>query len=139
MPTRAILGIGARVRIGRGATPTWTTLRECRDVTTPNSQRADIDVTNHDSANLTEENILGLFGAVDFSVEHTYVQASTEDVLILDLIGTGELVLLGITPAGQGATEETWLARVKGYEVSHPVKTEQRATVTLRVMNRVAD
>lgn len=137
MPTRAQLGLGARVRVGRGATPTWTTIREPRDITTPDRSRADVDVTNHDSLDMTEENILGLFGAVDWPVEHTYEVGSAEDVLFLDLLGSNELVLLEIRPAGATAVR-TWQCRVKGYTVTLPTKAEMRATATFRVMAEVA-
>lgn len=137
MATRAKLGIGARVRIGRGATPAWTTIRDCRDITTPDRSRADVDVTSHDSPDLTEENILGLFGAVDWPLEHTYEHDSDEDELFLELVGTDELVLLEIRPAGATAVR-TWQCLVKGYTVSLPTKAEMRATATLRVMAEVA-
>jgi hypothetical protein len=137
MATRAKLGTGSRVRIGRGSTPTWTTIRECRDIVTPSRSRADVDVTNQDSPNFTEENILGLIGAVDWPLEHTYEQGSAEDTLFRDLQETGELVLLEIRPAGS-TVDRYWQARVKDYTVSLPVKAEQRATVTLRVQAEVA-
>ena len=136
MATRAKLGVGARVRVGRGATPTWTTIREPRDIETPDRQRADVDVSHHDIDDLTEVNIPGLFAAVDWPLEHTYDEGSAEDLLFLDLVGTDENVLLEIQPA-DSTVVRTWLTYVKGYKVTLPVKAEMRATATFRVMGEV--
>jgi hypothetical protein len=130
------LGMGTLVRIGRGATPTWTTLTGCEDVTFPDRVRADEDVTAMDSPDFTEEFIPGLFTAADWSITKHYVPDDANDVLLSDLEDTGEKVLLEITPPG-AADPHVWQGYVKKWLPTIPVKGAMKGELGMKIMARV--
>ena len=130
------LGHGSTIRIGRGATPAWTNITGADTVSFPEQQRADVDVTCLTSPDETEESIPGLRSASDWSIDKHYVQGDAQDVLLLDLEDTGETIILEITPIGGTAVK--WTAYVKGWTPTLPSKSQMMATLTLRVMAKVA-
>ncbi|SOC13746.1 hypothetical protein SAMN05877809_1078 [Rhodobacter sp. JA431] len=131
------LGHGSKVRIGRGATPTWTQLSGLKDFSHPDQSPPDEDVTGHDSPGNTEENIPGLFPAADFTLTKDYVPEDAEDVLLTDLYrARGELILVEITPKG-AATPRIWQGYVKKWVGSMPVKGPMQGELTIRVMAEV--
>lgn len=132
------LGFGAAVRIGRGATPTWTTMTGPKDITFPDQSPSDEDVTSHDSPDNTEENIPGLFPAVDWTLTKDFVPGDAEDVLLTDLYrARGELILLEITPPG--GDPRTWQGYVKKWVGSMPVKGAMQGELVIRVMAEVVE
>lgn len=54
------IGHGTVVRVGQGATPTWTVLPGVKDVTMPSFATDDIETTSQDSAGGFKEYIPGL-------------------------------------------------------------------------------
>ena len=129
------LGKGCRVRIGRGATPTWTTLIGVGDVTFPEQARSSVDVTHMDSPGMTEEEIPGLRPVAEWTLSQHYIQGNAVDVLLSDLEDTGESVLLEITPPD--GTAVSWAAIVKGWTPTFPVKDKQTAELKMAVMAKV--
>lgn len=136
MTPNASIGHGAVIRIGRGATPVWTTLTGAQDFDEPDQAAADVDATAHDSPNGTEESVPGLLPAVDWSVTVQHVPENAVDVLMRDLKATGETVLIEITPRGADA-EITWTGYVKNWRPSYPIKGLMMAVLTMRVMAKV--
>lgn len=130
------IGHGFIVRFGVGATPVFTTVDGWQDITFPDQQRADVDVTHNQSPNETEENIVGLKTAVDWQSQLLYVQGDARDTLIKGLYNSREDFIFGITPPD--GTEVQWLAQVKGYAPGLPVKGAQMATVTLKIMGEIS-
>lgn len=130
------LGKDTVIRIGRGATPTWTTLTGCEDVTFPDRTPADEDVTSMDSPGFTEEFIPGLYAAPDWSITKHYVPEDAEDVLLSDLEGSGEIVMLEITPPGATAPH-TWQGYVKKWLPTMPVKGAMKAELQMKIMAKV--
>lgn len=126
------LGYGAKIRIGRGATPTWTELKGVGDFDMPNGETDEVDVTSHSSPNRTKEYIGGLNdnGSIDIPID--WVPGSTTDVLLRVLRRTGELIQLEITPAGE-TTPEVYAAFVKNYARSAPVQGKATGTITFRM------
>jgi hypothetical protein len=135
--TNVKLGHGSTVRIGRGATPTWTALVGFDTVSFPAQPRADVDTTHSQSPNATEESIPGLRSGADFTLNLHYVQGGAIDVLLSDLEDTGELVLLEITPAGAGSTAVEWQAYVKEWTPTLPTRDKQTANLVMRIQNKV--
>lgn len=72
--TNVKLGHGTTVRIGRGATPTWTPLTGFDTVSFPDQTRADVDVTHSGSPGETEESIPGLRSASDWKLSKHFIQ-----------------------------------------------------------------
>ena len=127
----AKLGQGGVVRVGRGGTPTWTTLVGVGDFSFPARTVEEIEVTSHSSPVGTMEFIPGPadFGSVSFTVD--YVEASTTDACLIAIEASRELVQLGLKT--RTGTEERFVAFLTKYERGVPVKGVQRANVTFRV------
>ena len=132
------LGKNTVVRIGRGATPTWTTLSGCEDVSFPDRTRADEDVTSMDSPDDTEEFIPGLRTAADWTLTKHYVPEDPEDELLQDLEGSGELVLLEITPPG-ATIPHVWQGYVKKWLPTMPVKGAMKGELGMKIMAKVVE
>jgi hypothetical protein len=136
--TGVAIGHGSVIRIGVGATPTWTTLSGCGDFSFPDQPRADVDVTAMDSPNETEEFIPGLRSGADWTVNKQYVPEDAEDVLLAGLEATGEIVLLEITPKGATVPLQ-WLGYIKSWTPTIPVKDAMMGALMLRINNKVVD
>jgi hypothetical protein len=134
--TGVTLGHGTIVRIGRGATPTYTKLTGMKVVSFPDQPRADVDVTHLESPNQTEESIPGLRPVADWTVNKHYVEANADDILLAALELTGETVILEITPFGGDA--QKWAAYVKQFTPTFPADDKMTADLTMRVMSKVA-
>ncbi|MFD1913801.1 phage tail tube protein [Halodurantibacterium flavum] len=129
------LGYGARIRIGRGATPAWTTLIGPGDFELPAGEVDEIEATSHDSPNRTKEFIPGLTDNGTMTVPVDYIPGNDQDVLLRELRRTGELIQLEITPAG--GTPELWAAWVKSYGRSAPVNGKATATIGFRINGEI--
>lgn len=130
------IGHGGVVRIGRGATPTWTTLSGCGDIEFPDQTRGDEDVTSMDSPNETEEFIPSLRTAADWSLTKHYVADDAEDVLLGSLESSKELVVLEITPSGS-VVPRRWQGYVKTWLPTLPVKGVQMAKIGMKIMAKI--
>ncbi|MER5172665.1 phage tail tube protein [Thioclava kandeliae] len=129
--TGVAIGYGVVVRIGRGATPTWTTLVGVGDLEMPNGEADEIEASSHSSPNRTKEFIPGLQDNGTLALPLDYIPDSDQDVMLLELNNTSELIQLGIKPPG--GTEEIYAAWVKSYPRSLPVNGKAAATLNLRV------
>lgn len=126
------IGWGAKVRIGRGVTPTWTELVGLGDFDFPQAQADDIDVTSHSSPNRTKEYIPGMTDNGELSIPIDYVPNGDQDLLLRYLQQQGELIQIGITPAGV-LTEEVYAGYVKTYTRAAPVQGKSSATLVFRI------
>jgi len=134
--TGVSLGHGARVRLGRGATPTWTTLTGTQDFTPPDLSPADEDATSHDSPGFAEETIPGLYPNPDWSISKHYVPEDAEDVLLAAVAASHETVLLEILP--RGATEPfVYQGYVKQWLPTLPVKGVMTGELMMKILSRV--
>lgn len=132
----------ARVRVGRGPTPTWTDIDGLPDVSHPSQMPADDDITTFDSPGHAEENMPGILPAVDLPIEMFLVDGSPGDTALTALnvrdpdTGGKELHLLEIMANGKTVTH---IAYLKEYVPIAAVKGRARMRATWRVMARVAN
>lgn len=136
------LGYGAKVRIARGDgnTPAWTKLIGVGDFDLPAGEAAQVDVTSHDSPNRTIERIPGLIDNGTMSVPLDYLPNSEQDILLRTLKQTGELIRIGILPAGvPEAGEEVYAGYVNNYARSAPVQGKATSTLTFVINGLVGD
>jgi predicted secreted protein len=134
MPSIAAkVGKGAQVRIGRGATPTWTVLAGLEDVSMPNKPATEIDVTNQQSPGRFEESFAGLIPSASVSLTGFYVEGNATDVLLLDLYETGEEISVEMTAVGGAA--RVWRGWVKAYTPAMPVKGAMKFSVEIQINN----
>lgn len=132
---------GNTVRVGRGATPTWTPLVGVQNVDVPEPAPAKLDVTHQGSSGFTEEAIPGLNPTVDWPLDILYVPGSTTDAALVslnarDTDGGKEHHLVEITVGGVAHTYEAWL---QTYAPKGPLKGNLMATATWCLMARVAN
>jgi len=129
--SEASLGYGSTFNITDPATSTMVEIAEVFNITPPNFQADDVDVTHNTSPNRTREIIAGLKNPGDCSFEMNFIPGSVSDVLIRSLLVSGTQVNCEIIfPNAQ-----TWdfLAAVKGYEIAMPTDDKMTATVSMQV------
>lgn len=136
--TEATIGYATRIRVGRGAGPTWTTLQHVRDVEWPQSEADEHEVTAMDSPNRTKEFIAGLIDNGETTIPLWWVPGSATDVLLKDLNSTGELVQVEFTDNSDGAVPEAYVCFVKRYARTSPVNGPQEAELVVRISGLVA-
>lgn len=130
------IGHGTVVRFGVGATPVWTQLLGLEDVTFPNSQTDEIEVTHMQSPNRTKEFMAGLNdnGEVSFSVH--WIPGGPQDTVVMGIKASGEIIQVEFT-AANGGEPEIYAGFVKGYERMAPVNGAMKATILVRVSGRI--
>lgn len=134
--SQGMLGYGTKFLIGVAGTPiVYTDIAEVKNVTPPNFQADDVDVTHNQSPNATRETIPGLKSPGECSFEMNFVPGSASDVLLRALLNTGEQRPCRI----EYPNAVTWdfLAAVKGYEISSATEDAMTATVSMQVSGTV--
>ena len=134
--SEASLGYGSKFLISDNASPgVYTEIAEVFNITPPNFEADDVDVTHNQSPDRTRETIAGLKTPGDCSFEMNFVPGSASDILLLALLQSGEQRACQI----EFPNAETWsfLAAVKGYEVSMPTDDKMTATVSMQVSGSI--
>lgn len=131
------LGYGAKVRIGRGAVPTWFELKGVGDFDLPSNEVDDVDVTSHSSPGAAKEYIPGLADNGTLSLPLDYLPESDQDELLRFLVAARELVQIELTPAG-AETPEVYAGFAKSYGRSAPVQGKSTATAVFRLNGLVS-
>lgn len=133
-----MIGYGSTVRIGRGDTPVWTELALVGDIDMPEDSVDDVEVTHMKSPGRRKQFIAGLIDTGSVSIPMNYIPNSPSDVLLRELQGTGEQVLVGITLTNSpDAEEEVFSGYLSGYARTAPVSDKMTATVTFRLSESV--
>lgn len=128
----AALGYGSKFMISDNSSPgIFTDIAEVFNITPPSFEADDVDVTHNQSPNRTRETIPGLVTPGDCSFEMNFVPGSASDVLIRALRTSGEQRACKIV--FPNAESWSFLAAVKGYEVSMPTDDKMTATVSMQV------
>ncbi|WP_136685697.1 phage tail tube protein [Falsirhodobacter xinxiangensis] len=135
-----MIGYGSTVRIGRGATPTWTELALVGDIEMPDEQVDEIEVTHMKSPGRRKQFIAGLIDGGEVSIPLNHIPGSTTDALLLAIKATGEQVLIEITlpaPIEETPTPEVFSGYLSGYGRTAPVSDKMTATATFRLSEAV--
>ena len=137
VPTTAIIGYGTIVSVMDLASPSaYFELVEVKEVTPPNEQVDDVEVTHYQSPGRTREYIAGLIEGGEASCLMNRYPGSATEVLITALKIGGDKKMIKIEwPNSSGSTGVTWefLGHIKGYETTAPVDGPMEATVTFKV------
>jgi hypothetical protein len=134
-------GKGTTIRVGRGATPTWTKLAGIGDVNMPQAVADEIEVTHMDSDR--KEFISGMTDSGEVAVELHWVPGSATDVLLKACQASGETVQIEFsvpapTTLDPAAREiEVYAGFVKAYNRTAPVNDKMMAEVTFRLSGLV--
>jgi len=130
----ALTGMGIEYEIGiqPGTTPTtYNELIEVFDVTPPNQQTDEIEVTHYKSVGGYREFIAGLRDGGEVTIQLNWVPGNPTDILLRDLHTSGALHMHRITfPNASTISYPGW---IKGLERSSPYDDRQTMTVTVRV------
>lgn len=135
----ASIGYGAQFWMHDGASPgVLVKLAEVFNVSPPNQQIDDVEVTHYESADRTNEYIAGFIDPGTISVQMNYVAGSTTDDLIVAAKAAGAVRNMKVVIPSSGTDQQfTFPGIVKGYEIASPVKDRQTATLTIRVAGAV--
>ncbi|MGR3749590.1 phage tail tube protein [Paracoccus sp. (in: a-proteobacteria)] len=139
----ANIGYGTTVEVGVGETPVWTALAGVKDVSLPDSQVDEVEVTSMDSPNRTREYIAGLNDNGEVSMDMNYVPLSPTDVLLRDIKASGETVQIRFSVPNEANTAapyvETYAGFCKGYGRTAPVGDAMMATATFRISAEIIE
>lgn len=132
MPEAAgVLGYGTTVRVGRGATPTWTKLALVGDIELPVDEIDEVEVTHMESPGRRRQYISGLIDSGEMTVPMNLVPGSPTDLLLQSIRDSGEQVLVEVTLPE--ADPETYSGYLSGYSRSAPVQDKMTAEATFRL------
>jgi len=131
-----MIGYGSSVRIGVGATPTWTVLELIGDLELPDEQVDDVEVTHMKSPGRRKQFIAGLIDGGEVGIPMNYIPGSASDILIRGLKASGEQVLIEFTITEDG-DPETYSGYCKGYSRTAPIGDKMTATATFKLSEEV--
>ncbi|TWI38228.1 phage tail tube protein [Paracoccus sulfuroxidans] len=132
MATQAQIGIGTSVYVTKaGVGATRTKLAELKDITWPESQADEIDVTNMDSGN-TKEYIGGLIDNGEVKIPMNWIPGSGTDTLLTEIFATREIVTIEFVLPGE-STGDAYFGFCKGYTRNAPVNEALTAEATFRI------
>jgi len=131
-----MIGYGSTVRIGRGATPVWTTLALVGDLEMPDEQIDEIEVTHMQSPLRRKQFIAGLTDGGEVGVPMNYIGGSASDLMLQAIKASAEDVQIEITLTATG-TPEVYSGFLKSYARSAPVNDKMMATATFRLSEAI--
>lgn len=126
------IGYGSTVRIGVGATPTWTELELVGDITMPDEQVGEEETTHMKSPGRRKQFIPALIDGGDVTIPMNYIQGSATDVLLVGLKASREIVQVEIT-LGEDGVPETYAGFLKSYGRVAPVQGKATAAAAFRL------
>lgn len=112
------------------------------DITPPNEQTDDVEVTHYKSPGRRREYIRGLIESGEFQVQMNYVAGSATDVLARAAHSAGDTRAFKIVvpdDAGDPAWEITGNCYAKGYERALPIEDRLTATLTCKVTGALTE
>ena len=130
----------ALVRVGRGATPTWTEMKGAGYITAPDGTVEDIEVTSQSSPKGEKEFIPGRVDRGSMSFTLDYVEGQPTDVCLKAIKLSQEIVQLEITldRDDNDSEAEVFAAYLKSYKRTTPVNGQQKAEVEFKIAGLVA-
>lgn len=138
--SEAMIGYGGKVYVETAGSPSqsppdYHELSEVTNITPPNFETDDVDVTHMQSPNRTREFTPGLVDPGEASFEMNWVPGSETDVILLALKTAATIVSWKMQWAN--GTYWEFLGYVKGYEPSAETEDKMMATCTIRVSGDV--
>lgn len=138
------IGWGAQVSMFNDvATPVLTELAFVFNMTLPNPQVDDVEVTHYKSAARQREYIAGLIENGELQIEMNYVAGSPTDLLISAARAAGTTRnMVVVVPTTVGASKKwqfTFPVYVKGYERAIPLEDRLTAVMTVKVAGAVTE
>jgi predicted secreted protein len=138
--SQAMIGYGTLVSLESTTSPgdcpiNYVALAEIKNVTPPNQQTDEVDVTHNTSPQRRREFIAGLIDPGEASFEMNFVPGSASDLRLQGLLTSGSNVNTRVTYPN--LINWDFLALVKGYEIKSATADAMTATVTLKVTGSV--
>lgn len=132
----ALIGYGGKVWVENPDSPAnspiaYLALAEITNITPPNFEVDDVDVTHMQSPNRTREFISGLIDPGEASFEMNWVPGSSTDITLLNLKTEGTVTHWKME--WSNGTYWEFLGYVKGYESTAETEDKMTAIATLRV------
>lgn len=138
------IGWGAEAHLHDGGTPgALVELLNVFNLTLPNPQVEDVEVTHYKSPGREREYISGLIENGEITIEMNYVPGSPTDLLLTAAKASGEVRQMKIVvPTTVGVSQKwgfTFNCYVKGYERAIPFDDRLTATATVKVAGAVTE
>lgn len=137
MESNAISGYDTAFAIHDGADPgAFDTIAEVMEITPPNQQSDDIEVTHYKSPGKKREFIQGLTDPGEMTFGINWIPSDATDVILQALKASGAKRDMKITwPNG---VVWTFNGYIKGFEPTAPIDDRMTATITVRVSGDTA-
>jgi len=132
--SNAILGYNSFFAIDDGL-GTFDTIAEIFEISPPNQQTSDVDVTHMASPNKTREFIQGMVDPGEMSIGINWVPGDATDVILQALKTSGAVRSMKIT--WPNLVTWTFSGFIKGFEPSAPIDDKMTATITVRVTGSI--
>lgn len=132
-----MIGYGSSVRVGRGATPTWTEIELVGDIGLPDEQLDEVEITHMKSPGRRRQFIAGLIDGGEVTVPMNYIPGSPTDTLLHELKASGEEVILEFTIT-EGGVPEQYSAFLKGYSRAAPIADKMTAEASFRLSAQIS-
>ncbi|MBL3587736.1 hypothetical protein JMM61_20705 [Rhodovulum sulfidophilum] len=130
--SQALMAYDIGFAIHDGEDPgTFADLAEVNEITPPNQQADDIDVTHQKSPNKTREYIAGMIEPGDMTVSLNWIPGSATDMTIQTLKASGARRQMRI--AWNNGVSWTFTGYIKGFEPSTTLGDKMTGTVTIKV------
>lgn len=138
--SQAMLGYSSLFSIESTVSPgdsplTYVALAEIKNITAPNQQIDDVEVTHNTSPQRRKEFIAGMIDPGESSFEMNFIPGSVSDLRLQGLLTSGLAANCRIT--WPNLINWDFLAIVKGYEITAATADAMSATVTMRVTGTV--
>lgn len=134
----ATIGWSSTIKLHNGTT--LTELDEVFNITLPDDQADEVDVTHYKSPNRRKEFISGLIDGGEMEVEMNYIAGSPTDTLLTAAKAAGDVRPWEVTiPNGTAGWKFGGSGFVKSYVKAIPNEDKLTATVTIRVSGAVTE
>jgi predicted secreted protein len=134
----AVSGYGTLLKIGDGgATETFTTIAEVRELECPGPERDEIDVTNHSSPNSYMEFIGSLIDPGEVVATVNWIPSNATHTKIDSYFADGDVhnfqIVYPVTPS----VTDSFAAFVKSVKPDAPINDALTSEITLRVCGKI--
>lgn len=134
----ATIGWSSTIKLHNGTI--LTELAEVFNITLPEDQADEVDVTHYKSPNRRKEFIAGLIDGGEMTVEMNYIAGSATDLLLSAAKAAGDVRVWEVTiPNASNGWKFAGSGFVKTYTPAIPVDDKLTATATIRVSGAVTE
>ena len=122
---------------GTGITYGGTEVKELTNIAWDIGTVDDVDITNHDSPDTTEEFVPGIIRVGEITLDGNFVPTDTGQAALITALQARTSAAVVITCSDGGAATFTGVAYVKSFRPSAPVDGKTSFTATLKASGKI--